>query len=159
MFVTRQQKVMFLEGSSDTFNRMKGFKTLATDKNPIEYTRQYVDEAFETTDVVAISTSTEFEFDQRSEDTVHEKLTDIIDEEKIGDNAVVKLLQVDLSGLEDDALTAPATVRPFTVIPGTEGGELEAYTYSGTFRVKGDKVKGTATTEDSWETCTFTPEV
>ena len=159
MFVTRQQKVMFLEGSSDTFNRMKGFKTLATDKNPIEYTRQYVDEAFETTDVVAISTSTEFEFDQRSGDTVHEKLTDIIDEEKIGDNAVVKLLQVDLSGLEDDALTAPATARPFTVIPGTEGGELEAYTYSGTFRVKGDKVKGTATTEDSWETCTFTPEV
>lgn len=157
-FVKRQDKVMFLEGV-EKFHRMQGFTSLSTDKNPVEYTRQYVDEAYETTDVVAISTSTDFEFDQMSDNAVHQILVDIIDEEKIGDDAVVNLLQVDLTGLAEGTLTAPATARTFAVIPGSEGGELDAYTYSGTFRVKGARVKGTATTADGWKTVTFTPTI
>lgn len=154
-FVKRQDKVMFMEGLSDEFNRMKGFTGLTINKNPIEYSRHYVDEAFETTDLVGISTSIDFEYDQKTDDVVHDKLVDIIDEERLGDDAVVDLLQVDLSGVQ--ASTAPATKRGFAVIPGSEGGNINAYTYSGTFKVKGDKIVGTATTTDGWKTCTFTP--
>jgi len=32
---------------------------------------------------------------------------------------------------------------------------MEAYKYSGTFRVKGEKVFGTAESTDDWQTCTF----
>lgn len=160
MFVKRQDKVMFMEGLSEEFNRMKGFTALSTNKNPVEYTRQYVDEDFETTDVVAISTSIDFEYDQRKDDVVHEKLIDIIDNEKLGNDALVDILQVDLTTDTGDG-EVTATKRTFSVIPGTEGEDINAYTYSGTFRVKGERVEGTATTTDGWKTAIFveTPDI
>lgn len=158
MFVKRQDKVMFLEGTASDFNRMKGFTTITTNKNPIEYSRHYVDEAFETTDVVGMSPSIDWEFDQKADDETHMKLTDIIDDEKIGDDAVIDLLQVDLTqaGTGEDSFVA--TKRAFAVIPGSEGSNINAYTYSGTFRVKGERILGEATSTDNWETCTFTPD-
>lgn len=155
MFVSRDRKVMFMETTDDEFNRMKGFKSMAINKNPIEYTRQYVDESFETTDITGISTSIDYEFDLRAEDPVHEKLVDIIDEEKIGTEAVITLLSVDFTqaGVGEDSFVA--SKRDFAVIAETEGSELEAYTYGGSFRVKGDRIVGEATTTDEWKTCTF----
>ena len=32
---------------------------------------------------------------------------------------------------------------------------MDAYTYTGNFRSKGEKVTGTATTADDWQTITF----
>jgi len=157
VFVKRQDKVMFMETIADEFKRMKGFKTLSTDKNPIEYTRQYVDEDFETTDVVAISTSTEFEFDQIVDDAVHMKMVDIIDGEKLGEEATINLLQVSMIG--DDITPRDAVKRSFAVIPGSEGADMNAYTYGGTFRVKGDRILGTATTTDDWLSATFVETV
>lgn len=156
--VKRSKKVMFLEGTADKFNRMKGFTSLSTSKNPKEYTRQYVDEDFETTDITGISTSIEFAFDQLEGDAVHDKLVAIIDEERIGQDAVVNMVSVDLTqpgtALEGDSFVA--VKRAFTVVPGSEGDSMDAYTYSGTFRVKGERVVGEATTTDGWKTCTFT---
>ena len=65
------------------------------------------------------------------------------------------LILVDLSAVEATAKTAPAVKRDYSVIPDSEGGSLDAYTYTGNFRAKGDKVKGTATTDDGWQTITF----
>lgn len=156
--VKRSKKVMFLEGIADEFNRMRGFTSLSTSKNPNEYTRQYVDEDFETTDIVSISTSTDFTFDQMEEDPAHDKLVEIIDNEKIGQDAVVDMLSVDLTkeGTTPDSFVA--VKRAFTVVPGTEGDSLDAYTYSGTFRVRGERIVGEATTTDGWKTCTFIEE-
>lgn len=156
--VKRSKKVMFLEGTADKFDRMKGFTSLSTSKNPKEYTRQYVDEDFETTDITGISTSIEFAFDQLEGDAVHDKLVAIIDEERIGQDAVVNMVSVDLTqpgtALEGDSFVA--IKRAFTVVPGSEGDSMDAYTYSGTFRVKGERIIGEATTTDGWKTCTFT---
>lgn len=157
-FVKRADKVMFMEVATK-FNRMKGFTSLSTNKNPKEYTRQYVDEGFETTDVVAISTSTDFAFDQKATDPVHVKMVEIIDGEKIGDDAVIALLSVDLTKAGTTEKSFKATKREFSLIPGTEGDSMDAYTYSGTFKVKGPRIEGEATTTDEWETCTFTPTV
>lgn len=156
--VKRSQKVSFMEGTTGTFNRLKGFTALSTSKNPKEYTRQYVDEEHETTDVVGISTSMEFNFDEMEGNEVHEQLVTIIDEEKIGADAVVTLLTVDLNkaGTGIDAFVARK--RDFVVVPGTQGDKMEAYSYSGTFKVKGETVVGEATTTDGWKTATFTED-
>lgn len=156
MFTPRSKKVAFVEVDNGTFHRMKGFTALSTNRNPREYTRQYVDEPFETTDVVAISTSMEFTFDQMQNDPVHEKLIDIIDGEKIGDDAIVTIVVVDLTSEESGG--CKAVKRDFAVVPSTEGDNMDAYTYSGTFRSKGAKIEGLASSTDGWKTCTFTPE-
>lgn len=155
MFTARNKKIAFMESEGETFNRMKGFTALSTNKNPQEYTRRYVDESFDTTDVVAISTSMDFTFDQMQNDSVHTKLVEIIDKEKIGDGAVVTLLTVDFTQEGATTDTFKAVKRDFVVVPGTEGDSTDAYTYSGTFRVKGDRIEGEATTTDDWQTCTF----
>jgi len=158
MFTPRSSKVAFMEVENGTFYRMKGFTALSVNRNPKEYTRQYVDEPFETTDVVAISTSMDFTFDQMQNDPVHEKLVDIIDGEKIGDDAIVTIIVVDLTKQGTAEGSYKAVKRDFTVVPGTEGDNTDAYTYSGTFRAKGEKIEGEATSTDGWKTCTFTPE-
>ena len=154
--VKRADKVMFMEVENE-FNRMKGFTALSTNKNAREYNRQYVDDPFETSDVVAISTSTEFTLDQSLGDPVHEKMVAIIDGEKLGDEAVVTLLLVDFTKKGSTENSFKATKREFSLIPGAEGGSLDAYTYSGTFKVKGELILGEATSTDGFkETCTFT---
>ena len=156
MFAKRSSKIAFLQ-VDDMFYRMKGFTSLSINKNAGEYTRQYVDEDFETTDVVRISTSMDFNFDYMPSNPVHEKLVEIIDGEKIGDDAIVSILIVDFSQAGETEDSYVAVKRDFAVIPGTEGDSLDAYTYSGTFRVKGPRIEGEATSTDDWQTCTFIP--
>lgn len=160
MFTSRDKKVAFLGLDSETFGRMKGFTALTTNKNPREYTRQYVDQSSEITDVVGISTSMDFTFDQFQGNEVHEKLVVIIDDELLGDDAVVSILVVDFTKPvnEENPTEYAAVKRDFVVVPGTEGDNLDAYSYSGTFKAKGEKELGTATSTDDWETCTLVPE-
>lgn len=53
--VGRHQRVAFMGTGGSTFSRMTGFTSLSDGKNAIEYTRQYVDEAAERSDVVGYS--------------------------------------------------------------------------------------------------------
>lgn len=152
--VIRSKKVAFMETATDTFKRMTGFTSMATSKNPQEYTRKYVDEDHETTDVVGMSTSMDYEFDQYEGNEVHKKLAEIADEEMLGDDAVVNIVVVDFTEKEGEG-SFKAVKRAFAVVPEGDGDGTEAYTYSGTFKVKGERIKGTATSSDNWETCTF----
>lgn len=152
--VLRSKKVSFMETMEGNFGRMVGFTSLTTNKNPIEYSRQYVDEDFESTDIIGMSTAMDYEFDQMKNNAVHDKIIDISDNEKLGEEAVVDIVSVDLSS-SDGGDTAPATKRSFAVVPESDGDGTEAYKYSGTFRVKGERVEGTATTTDNWKTITF----
>lgn len=154
--VKRSQKVSFVETTpAGAYTRMKGFTALSHAKNPKEYTRQYVDEDGETTDVVGFSPSMEFALDQMLADASQKSFVDIIDGELTGDAAKVNIVTVDLSG------TAPfkAVKRQYIVVPGTEGDGAEAYTYSGTLKaVPGTKVVGTATSTDEFvANATFVP--
>lgn len=157
--IARSKKVMFMETTTDTFERMKGFTSMTINKNAKEYTRQYVDENFEITDITGISTSIDYNFDQIEGNDVHDKLIEIIDEEMIGEDAVVGMLAVDFTDETTPDTTYAAVKRTFAVIPATEGDSLDAYTYAGTFRVKTDRIKGTATTTDDWKTAVFAPAV
>lgn len=150
--VQRADKVAFMK-VKDTYHRMKGFTGLSNSKNPKEYTRQYVDEMFETTDVVGISASIEWGFDQLLGDPVHDKLAQLIDDEIIGTDAVVEILVVDFTKKAGSGFEARE--RKYSVIPNTDGGSMDAYTYEGTFRVNGDFKKVTVTSKDEWQTATI----
>lgn len=150
----RNSKVAFYgvtTKSGVVYHRMSGFTEFSTAKNPIEYSRQYVDEETEFTDVVGYSPSVSYEFDLFTENPVHLDIADIADNERVGAEAVRTIILVDM-----ESSTHTAVKRDFAVIPDSEGSSMEAYTYSGNFKVKGEKVFGTASTNDDWQTCTFT---
>lgn len=158
--VKRSDKLAFYgivgEGDSVTYHRMKGFSEIATKKGAIEYSRRYVDEAFEQSDVVGYSPSISYAFDQFEDNPVHEDLVKIAEQELIGDSAVRSIIMVDMSQADDGTTEYPAIKRDFSVICDAEGNSMEAYTYSGNLKVKGEKIFGSVTSADGWETCHFT---
>lgn len=155
--VKRSDKVAYMEvkdGATTKIHRMKGFTSLSKKANPIEYSRQYIDEAFETTDIVGMSISQDFEFDQAIGDPVSEFLVDIIDEEKLGSEAIVNIILIDFTkpvNEEEGTKSYKAKKRAFAVIPDSSGDGTDAFKYSGTFKVAGDTIDGTATSTDKFE--------
>ena len=155
--IKRSDKVSFLgcisEGT-ETFNRMRGFTTLSGAKNPTEYSRRYVDEEFETTDVTGYSPSLDFGFDQYIGDPVHEEMVEILDNEKLGTEARRNIVTVDFSQQAGEG-SYKAVKREYAIIGDSEGDSMDAYTYSGTFRSTGKRIVGTATVDENGAVATF----
>lgn len=164
--VKRSDKVAFygVPGeNSVTYTRMMGFTELSTSKNAGEYSRQYVDEDTERTDVVRYSPTTSFAFDEYTGDEVLTDIVDIIDNEKLGTDAQREIIQVDFSKPVTGGYAA--IKRTVTVIADSEGDSMDAYTYSGSFSAVGSFVTGTAAvstptggTKKTAETITFTAD-
>ena len=157
--VKRSDKVAFFgvagEGSTVTYHRMKGFTDISISRNPKEYSRQYVDEDYERTDIVGYATSMSYGFDQHVGDAVHEDIANIHDSELLGADAVRSIVIVDFTQESETDGAFLARKRDFAVIPDSEGDSMDAYTCSGTLKTAGDTIVGTATSADEWETCTF----
>ena len=157
--VGRHKRVAFMDATGDgkTYTRMTGFTSMSESKNSTEYSRQYVDEASERSDVVGYSPSNDYEFDRYTNDPVQQKIATITDDELLGSDAQVTIVVVDLfepkSG--SDANSCTARKRVWSVIPDTQGDGTDALIYKGSFKAAGEAVKGTATTTDNWQTCTF----
>ncbi len=151
--VARHKKLAFFGviGSDGTekFLRMPKFTQLSQNKNPSEYSRQYVDEPFQETDITGYSPSISYAFDLHRNCEVQKDIVSITDNELIGDDAVRNIVIVDVE-------EGTAIKRAYAVIPSTEGDNINIYTYSGTFKCKGEKILGTATSTDDWQTITFT---
>lgn len=156
--VKRSDKVSFLgclKDGSEKFNRMRGFTTLSGSKNPTEYSRRYVDEEFETTDVTGYSPSLDFGFDQYIGDPVHEEMVGILDGEKLGTEARRNIVTVDFSQEAGEG-SYKAVKREYAIIGDAEGDSMDAYTYSGTFKATGKRIVGTATVDETGAVATFT---
>lgn len=157
--VKRSDKVAFYAVNSEDdakFHRMKGFTEISLSKNPKEYSRQYIDEEFERTDVVGYSTSLSYGFDQHEGDAVHDDLVKIHDGELLASDAVRSIVIVDFTkSAEGEDGKFFARKRDFSVIPDGEGSSTDAYTYTGTFKTAGDTVSGRASSNDGWQTCVF----
>ncbi len=132
-----------------TFHRMTNFTQMSQSKNPIEYGRQYVDEPFSVTDVMGYNPSISYSFDRHRNKPVLEDIITITDKELLGDDAVRPIIIVDTE-------TNKAYKRDYAVIPNNEGDNINVYTYSGTFKCKGELIEGTAATSDDYQTITFT---
>lgn len=159
--VKRSDKVAYYgvkeTDGKETFTRMQGFTSFGQSKNPKEYSRQYVDEAFEQTDVTGYSTSIGFGFDQYKGNPVHDDLAQMCDNEVIGTDAVRNIVLVDFSKPVDGASrTYNARKRSFSVIYDTDGDSTDAYTYSGNFKTKGASIAGTAVVSEDELTIEFT---
>lgn len=129
--------------NSTVFTRMKYFTEFSISKNPSEYARQYVDEDVERTDAVKYSPSASFSFDDHSDNAVLADIADIIDNEKVGTEAQREVIFVDFTKNSGNGFEAYK--RTFAIIADSEGGSLDAYTYSGTFKSVGVQIKGIAT--------------
>ena len=156
--VKRSQKLAFYgvtEGEDLVYSRMTGFTEFSKSANAQEYKRQYVDEEFERNDIVGYSPTYSYEFDRFADNDVHTDIAAVTDGEMTGTDAVRSIIVVDLSQEVQDG-SFYAVKRDFSIIPDTEGGSTEAYTYSGSFKAAGDKVFGTASSSDNWATVVFT---
>lgn len=144
--VRRSGKIAFMNiGTNEEpdFQRMKKFTELSNSRNPIEYSRQYVDEDGEDTDTVGVSLEKGFAFDEYTNNPIHQKIVDIIEDEILGTDAVVDILVVDTARPTEDGGYI-ARRRNFSVVPDSDGDDTNAYTYSGSFKRNGGFTKVTA---------------
>lgn len=158
--VGRHKRVAFMDatGEGKNFTRMTGFTSMSDGKNATEYSRQYVDEASERSDVVGYAPSVDYEFDLYTNDPVQARIAEITDDELLGSDTQVTIVTVDLFDEKQVENTCTARKRDWNVIPDTEGDGTDALIYKGSFKASGNITKGTATTTDGWETCTFAAE-
>lgn len=154
-FTKRCDKLAFYgvkSGNETVFHKMQGFTSVVTSKNPQTYTRRYVDEPFEQSDVVGYSPSIAYTFDRFAGNPVHDDIVAVSDLELTGDEAVREIVIVDLAAPSDSGY--PAVKRDFAIIPDSEGNDTDAYTYTGTMKVKSEMVAGIANIDG--DICTFT---
>lgn len=156
--IQRHEKVAYYgikdDAGNEIFHRMCGFTKMDTSKNPIEYTRRYIDESFEQTDVVAFSPSIAFSFDRYSDNPVHDDIVKMADDEILGTDAVRSIVIADISTKDENGQVS-AIKRDFSVMVEAEGNSLDAYTLSGTMNTKGEKIQGKATLSDDLKTLVF----
>lgn len=155
--VKRSGKVAYMDISTTSipsFQRMRKFTEISKSKNATEYSRTYVDEDGEVTDVTGYSEEISYAFDLYKGNLVHQKLVDITDNELTGNDALVKILQVDFS--KPNGSGYEARLRTYSVVPDAEGDSTDAYTYSGAFRKNSGFTIGVATISQDGLTATFT---
>ena len=165
--VLRYNKVSFYgvpatEGSTTTYTRMHGFTDMSESKNSTTYDRRYIDKKTNDVDVTGFAPSISFSFDEYTDDAVCKDITDIIDNEKIGTDAVRSIVVVDFTQPIVEG-GYKAYERKWSVVADSSGSGTDAFQYSGTLNVKSEKVWGTSvitTTEggdnETAETITFT---
>ncbi len=147
--VTRPKKLAFWQLPNGSFQRMEGFTDLSYSQNPKEYSRQYVDEEFERTDIVGYAPSISYSFDRYTGNEVLADIVKITENEYIGDLMKRTIVTVDLS---TSGAVSPAKMRDYAVIPDTNGDTTDCLTYSGNFKAKGLLIDCTATSNDDWQT-------
>lgn len=147
--VTRPKKLAFWKLPSGVYQRMEGFTDLSYAQNPKEYSRQYVDEEFERTDIVGYSPSISYNFDRYTGNEVLADIIKITENEYIGKLAKRTIVTVDLSNGNG---SVSAKMREYTVIPDSSGDSTDCLTYSGTFKTNGVLTDCSATSTDDWQT-------
>lgn len=150
-------------GSEKLYARMKGFTQLGQSKSTKEYTRQYVDENFERTTAIGMTSSIGYNFDRYTGNTVLTKLAAIADKELIGEDATVDIIMVDMKSINQSTsgnYTAAAYKRQYSVMPTSAGDSTDAMTYAGDFKACGDisevTVAGTSANPKKWLSCVET---
>lgn len=145
-------------GTADSAKYMligEGFTNLAESKNPIEYSRHYIHEKSERTDVTGYAPSVDYSVDTYTNNAVIKRIKDITDKELTGSDAQVEIVSVEMfADGEVNKAACTAYKRTYAVIPGGKGEGTEALIYTGTFKAVGDIVPG----KFNVETSTFTSD-
>lgn len=158
--VNRSQRVAFMNTASSggvaKFERMTGFTAMTNTKNPKEYSRQYIDEDTERSDVVGYAPSIDYSFDRHTNNAVHERICKIHDTEMLGNDTHVDIISVDLFKKSATGEKYFATKRTYAVIPDSDGDGTDALIYSGTLKAVSETEEGYATfAEADFKTATY----
>lgn len=142
--VSRAQWQAYMECLSDNALHLigEGFTSLSESKNPKEYSRQYVHENSERTDVLGYSSSIAYSCDIYTNDPVISEIVEITDREIIGTAAQRNIISVNLWKQGKTDGTYEAFQRRYAIIPDTKGDGTEALIYSGNFKCVSPIVKG-----------------
>lgn len=157
--VGRHQRVAFMNtdtsGTTPQYERLTGFTNVTNNKNPKEYSRQYVDKESEDNDVVGYSPAIEYSFDRHTNTPVHEAICKVHDGELTGSAALVDIVVVDLFTADTDGKCV-ARKRTYAIIPDADGDGTDALIYAGPFKSKSDLEEGTAVLGEDGKTITYT---
>lgn len=144
--VNRNEWAAYMKTAESTYSIIgEGFTSLTENKNAKEYSRQYVHEKTERTDVTGYASSIAYSCDVYSEDPVIQKIIEITDNEKVGTDAQVEIVSVNLWQTGGTENSYVAYQRKYAVIPDSKGDGTDALVYSGNLKAVGDIVKGTFT--------------
>lgn len=156
--VMRTGKLAFYKCREESiYRRMEGFTEITNSKGTKEYTRQYVDEDFERTDVSGYSPEMSYSFDRYKAHPVLDDIIYITENELIGQSMVRDIVVLDMTTAVSNngtTWTAEGKLRRWAVIPDTDGDTTDCMTYSGTFKCRGEMQDIRATTTDDWQTIT-----
>lgn len=161
--ITRDQWRAFMNtgtaGQNEQYNLIgEGFTSFSEAKNPKEYSRQYVHEKTERSDVVGYAPSIAYSADMHSGNPCVERVAKAHDEEQIGNATHVDIIVVNMWEAGTAAKSYVAYKRTYSIVPDGKGDGSEAVIYSGTLKAVGDAVKGSATISADGATATFTPD-
>lgn len=118
-----------------------GFTNLSESKNPQEYSRKYIHEQTERTDVVGFAPAFAYSVDAHSGEPVCQEIMKITDNELLGSDSVRDIIAVNLWD-GDDTTGYTAFKRSYSVIPDGRGDGTDALVYTGNMKANGDAVKG-----------------
>lgn len=142
-------------GGTPTFNLMgEGFTSLSESKNPSEYSRRYIHEKTERSDVTGFAPSMSYSCDVYSGDPVVDDLLALTDGEVIGSDAQRDIVAVNLWEQGGASGSYVAYKRTYSIVPDAKGDGTDALIISGTMKAAGESVKGTFNTS----TKTFTAD-
>lgn len=163
--VKRSELVSFMEvipkTGESTFVRMEGFTDITISKNPKEYSRQYVDEETERTDVSGYNESISYTLDRYNGHAAAEEIIAITENERTGADAVRRIITVDMTtgtGDNTGTITAVARIRPYTIVPDSIGDSTDCLTYSGSFKSNGTMEEIMVKTTDQFLTVSIVEE-
>lgn len=156
--VMRTGKLAFYQCRGEgIYRRMEGFTDLSNSKGAKEYTRQYVDEDFERTDVSGYSPEKSYSFDRYKNHPVLDDIIYITENELIGQAMVRGIVCLDMTTAVSNngtTWTAEGKMRKWAVVPDTDGDGTDALIYTGTFKCRGEMIDVRAMTTDDWQTVT-----
>ncbi|MBO5649451.1 MAG: hypothetical protein J6S76_06005 [Clostridia bacterium] len=112
----------------------EGFTDFTENKNPREYSRRYIHESTERTDLVGFAPSVTYAFDVCDADCVQEHLLKMTMEEEVGADARVTVVTAFLYRPGEREGCVRAIRRAYTVCPARLGSGTEALICSGTMK-------------------------
>lgn len=130
----------------------EGFTAFPKALNPKEYTRKYISDKTERTDVIGYAPSIGYSCDAIPDDPVVAEIMTITDNEVTGTDTHRDIISV--NRWTENNSVCDAWKRTYAVIPDNKGDGTDALVYTGTLKAVSDLVKGTFNVT----TKTFTPD-
>ena len=121
----------------------EGFKKLSQVKEPTEYTRRFVNESTDTTDIIKYNAEIAYEIDVFSGDPCVQRIVNITDEERRGKKARTDIITLFTEDIVAPPFVCKATKRKYTIIPDRIADDVSVLQATGKMVAMNDKIGGT----------------